>query len=61
MLSKENVANIQIVLLLQLKGLTLKLYGYFYSYFPVKEEKATNNNNDNNPHFKNGLGDLNVD
>ena len=23
--------------------------------------KATNNNNDNNPRFKDGLGDLNVD
>ena len=41
--------------------LHVKTIGYFYSYLPVKQEKATNNSNSDNPHFKNRLGDLNVD
>ena len=59
LLSKENVASSQILLLL--KGFTSKLYGYFYSYLSVKREKTTNNNSNNNPRFKNRLADLNAD
>ena len=58
LLSKEIVANSQILLL---KGLTYKIYVYFDSYLSVKWENATNNNNNNNPHFKNILDDLNAD
>ena len=31
------------------------------SYLSVKREKATNNKNNNNPRFKNRLGDVNAD